>query len=71
LVERLERLARKRKREESLQDIFLQNVDYIRGDATGPHPDSHKHGGVFGPWGAVGGDGQDIDPRDVPDLSEP
>jgi hypothetical protein len=70
-IERLERRARKRKREDNQLDIFLHNVDYIRGDMEEPHPDSHKfEGTLFGPIVGVNREGNEFDPKDVPDLSE-
>ena len=70
-LERLERLARKRKREDGQLAIFLQAVDYIRGDAPGLHPDTNEfEGSLFRSSTGVDRDGNEFYPRDVPDLSE-
>ena len=63
----------------ALQGAFLNEVRRLRGGADPDHPltkavstssDPNWSGTVFSPMTGVDRDGNEIDPRDVPDLSE-
>ena len=63
----------------ALKDAFLTEVDRMRGEDVPRHPlteaistssDPNWFGSFFSPLTGVDREGNEIDPKDVPDLSE-
>jgi hypothetical protein len=65
---RLQRIYDKHKETREQRELFLRNIDALRGEGA-PNPRSYDpkyEGTIFGPWAAADG----RDPRDVPDASQ-